>query len=124
MDKVTHNKRSLIMKRLKKSLFTVGVLVAGFFFSPTFSQDAGTSADTYPKMRKAEKSEMRPSVAINGGLAATESRAGAVGYGIEAGFQPYIPIGTAIELGSYTTASDGATPGLTRTKVMFKGNYN
>ena len=69
--------------------------------------------------------EQKPSLGIRTGIANVEgSDEQAWEYGVEAGYQPFIPISIAVELSGYVQESDGADEGMTRTKLLGKGLYN
>lgn len=83
------------------------------------------STSTFPKERPlSEWSESRPHVGLIAGLAAPEgSFRSTTEYGIEAGYQPYIPFGLGAELTHLRTRSD-VDELLDRTTLLLKGTYN
>lgn len=87
---------------------------------------AQEGANTLPEARETEtRAEMKPSLGIFGGYAETEAaRRSAANYGIEYAFQPYIPLGAAIELSGYVSPSVEDQATLTRTRLLGKVNYN
>lgn len=81
--------------------------------------------ESFPKLRKAQNlEEEKVSVGVNAGSALTEGRANTLGYGVEAAFQPVIPLSAVLELGGYVAPASGTTPVLTRTKLLARGQYN
>lgn len=101
-----------------KSLLLFAAIVAGNF--------AVAQTSTLPEpMRANSMAEQKPSLGIRTGIANIEgSDEQAWEYGIEAGYQPYVPISLAVELSGYVQESDGPDPGMTRTKLLGKGLYN
>jgi hypothetical protein len=98
------------------------ILIAAMAAAPlAFGQTS-----TLPEPMRADTiGEQKPSLGLRTGIANTEgSEEQAWEYGIEAGYQPYVPIGLAVELSGYVQDSDGPNPGLTRTKLLGKGLYN
>jgi hypothetical protein len=81
--------------------------------------------ETFPKVRKAQTIEQQKiSIGVSGGMAATEDRQNAPGYGVEAAFQPWIPFSAGLDLGGYVVPSSGANSTLTRTRLLARGQYN
>ena len=101
-----------------KSIFLFAAIVAGNF---AFGQSS-----TLPEPKRADSmAEQKPSIGIRTGVANVEgSDEQAWEYGIEAGYQPYVPISIAVELSGYAQESDGPDAGMTRTKLLGKGMYN
>lgn len=83
------------------------------------------STSTFPKERPLnEWSESRPHVGLIAGLSAPEgSFRSTTEYGIDVGYQPYIPFGLGAELTHSRTRSD-VDELLDRTTLLFKGTYN
>lgn len=79
-----------------------------------------------PDFEKAEThSQQKPSIGVFGGMADPQTDRHTTGdYGVEAAFQPYIPISTGAELSGYVLGSQGASPTLTRTRLFAKAAYN
>lgn len=96
--------------------------IATIFFclsSVAFAQTEGTN--TFPKPTKPETvSEWRTHMGILAGYTNAEGKfESALGYGVDFGFQPYIPFGVGAELAS--TENEG---NLTRTTLLGRGTYN
>lgn len=71
--------------------------------------------------------EWKPHVGLKTGYAGTRNDFdSAVEYGVDLGFQPYIPYGFGFELARYTTDRevDARNEDLERTKLMARGTYN
>lgn len=85
-----------------------------------------TGANVLPQPKEAQGlAEQRPSIGIFGGFADTQSgRRDGTNYGIEAGYQPYIPFGLGVELSGYVSDHQGDEATLTRTRLLAKGTYN
>lgn len=82
--------------------------------------------ESAPEMRPiANETELKPHIALLAGPSIPEGsyNTGAE-YGIDVGFQPYVPFGLGLELTSATYDADGASDDYTRTKLMAKGTYN
>jgi hypothetical protein len=79
-----------------------------------------------PPAKKAEgKAELKPSLAVFGGMADTaEGRKTGIGYGVEGGWQPVIPMSVVFEASQYVSNPGNGTAGLTRTRTLAKVNYN
>ena len=95
-------------------------------FAHAADENTGVSK-TLPEARPAYgRDEMKPSLGINAGLASTSEggHGDALGYGIEFGYQHYIPVGVAFELGGYSSDGDGNNPSYTRTRLLGKVNYH
>ncbi len=94
------------------------MLIATFALPAAFAQTSTTTADrSFMNMEK-------PSLGVRLGMANMEGEEEAVEYGVEFGYQPFVPLGLAVELSGYTSDSEGPDSGLTRTKLLGKGLYN
>lgn len=110
------------MKNVIKGLAALAS-VAAMASTTVFAADG--SSRTLPEGREADRSEMKPSVAIFGGYSDTQTgRRNGTNYGAEYGFQPYIPLGAAVELSGYVSDHKGDVATLTRTRLLGKVNYN
>lgn len=85
---------------------------------------AQTNSSTLPEPTEATTvDQQKPHIGARLGIADSEGGySGAAEYGVEAGFQPYIPYGAAIEITNFTSEDDGGD--LNRTKVLARGTYN
>jgi hypothetical protein len=105
-------------------------LLTGLTFSLLFATSAFAANDTgssrtFQEPRFSGYEEQKPSIGVMGGYTDTEgSRDSSGAYSLELGFQPVIPVGMAIELGTYSTNGEGGSASLTRTKLLGKVNYN
>jgi hypothetical protein len=121
------------MTTLVKSFASI-VSTAAFCFAFTSTSIAATDNDatdastgvskTLPISRRAQGvAETKPSLGVIGGMtnSSDQHRTGSA-IGLEYGFQPYIPYGAAVELSLADQPDQSST--LTRTKLLFKGNYN
>jgi hypothetical protein len=89
------------------------------------ADETGLSKITPPTRPVANAAEMKPSIAVFGGIADTQAhRRNGTNYGVEYGWQPYLPYGAAIELSGYVSDHKGIEPTLTRTRLFGKANYN
>lgn len=104
------------------------IFIAGFgaWSLSALAADESAVSRSMPEARETESAaEMKPSLGIMGGYAETEAaRRSGTNYGIEYGFQPYIPVGVAIELSGYVSPSVENKATLTRTRLLGKANYN
>lgn len=96
-----------------------GVAVSLFsIFS--FAQSNSSGSSTLPAVRgPAIDDELKPHVGVLLGFSEPDGRGGAGGdYGIDIGFQPYVPFGLGLELsGSSNTEVD-------QTRLLIRGTYN
>jgi hypothetical protein len=110
-----------------KYLFVLLALTAS---APAFAADADASK-TFPTPQSAEGA-MAPHVGLVGGFAdQTGAYKPSVAYGVDAGFQPYIPFGLGIQALFYNSSYDlnNTVPGydregLKRVEIMLRGTYN
>lgn len=96
-------------------------MVMVFAFSwTTLAQEAGTTSSTFPAPMKAEgKSELKPHVGILMGMMDPSGRSAVSGdFGVDVGFQPYVPFGLGMELAGYR-AEDAD-----RARLLVRGTYN
>jgi hypothetical protein len=92
-------------------------------FAAHSAANSGTTSGTLPSLQKSTRSELRPHVGIQIGHADSGSTyGGATSYGLEVGYQPYIPLAAALELQNFS--NDGTGNKLDRTSLMAKGTYN
>lgn len=106
---------------------TIAFLALALASGLAHAADESGVSRTFPEPQPAmNREEMKPSLAINAGIANTAERDydGALGYGIEFGYQHWIPVGVAFELSGYSSDGDGDTASLTRTKLLGKANYH
>lgn len=92
------------------------------------ARDHQTSSSTFPKPTETRGvSEQKPHVGIMLGFTGQQANYGSSAeYGIDIGFQPYIPFGAGIELSGSNTdrTRNGRMERLTRTNLLAKGTYN
>ncbi len=101
--------------------FIFSLLVTLYFNPLAWAQ---TSSSTLPEPKEATTVEQqKPHIGARLGIASPEGGyGGAAEYGLEVGFQPYIPYGAAVEITNFT--SDKNEGDLNRTKVLARGTYN
>lgn len=92
-------------------------------FSFTTAAHAATSDSATSTARQSSKAEMqeqqRPHVGVMAGFADPVGGQGSVGsFGIDIGYQPYVPFGLGLEIGS-TQNED-----FKRTDILVRGTYN
>lgn len=104
-------------------LFFVSVSSLFFFAVPSFAQEDTGLSRIVPEHRTAVGPERKPSIAVFGGVPISNGQQRGGAMSVEYARQPEIPFGTAVELGVAVTSEDRQQT-LTRTKLMFKGNYN
>lgn len=83
------------------------------------------AVSTFPEPRVVgNSSELKPHIGLRLGVSNPQGDMNSgVGYGIEYGYQPYIPVGVAVELSALTTDSQNPTD-VNRAKLLLKGTYN
>jgi hypothetical protein len=83
------------------------------------------ASSTFPEPHSiTEISQQKPSIGIKGGLTSPQGPyQGAAEYGIEAGYQPYIPYSAGVEFTTMSANRSNAS-NLNRTKILAKVNYN
>lgn len=114
-----------IIDTSKVTIAVMGLLL--FYAAQAFPQDQTTSS-VFPALKKSSGlDELKPHLGLQLGYAEPgKDYSSALGYGLEVGFQPYIPIGVALRISHYSTDGN-ATAGdndLDRTKLLAKGTYN
>jgi hypothetical protein len=88
-----------------------------------FAQDAQSTFQA-PAHEPAQGSELKPHVGVLAGVAQPEGSYDTGGeFGIDVGFQPYVPFGFGAELNRYTSAGGRQTT-LERTTLFAKATYN
>lgn len=88
------------------------------------AQEATKGRSLLPMPEKSTITQQRPHVGLRAGMASPQDNYdGAFEYGVEVGYQPYIPFGAALELSSFSSAN-GPDGNLYRTKLLAKGTYN
>jgi hypothetical protein len=114
------------MQLLSKRLVCVAALTISSWGYAAASDSPPGQSKTMPSMREAQtQAELKPSIGLSAGITDTnDNRRNAPSWAVEAGFQPYIPFGVALEVGGYVSDHKDNTPSLTRTKLLVKGNYN
>jgi hypothetical protein len=92
----------------------------------SFAQGKSTSAFPKPRPIKSNQ-EYRIHAGVFGGVATPEERfRNTPEYGVDVGFQPYIPFGVGLEVSAFSTdrSIDGVRDQLNRTMVLAKASYN
>ncbi|MBX3022913.1 MAG: hypothetical protein KF799_14660 [Bdellovibrionales bacterium] len=109
-----------------RALLKMTIACLGFCSLAAWAADESAVSRSLPEGREpANEAEMKPSIGIMGGYAETEAnRRSGTNYGVEYGFQPYIPLGVAIELSGYVSPAVDNEATLTRTRLLGKANYN
>jgi hypothetical protein len=92
----------------------------------SLAQTAGESTETFPEPhRVTEQSVYTPHVGVIAGYSAPEgSYQSNVEYGLDFGFQPYVPFSLGAEVTQAQYDADGDGNDLLRTKALLKGAYN
>src|ERR1035437_6941611 len=116
------------MGRITKKISTLIVLLSTSMLTSAFADDdtSAGSSRALPEMRRAEGwAELKPSLGVFSGYTDMQNNhLNSTAYGVELGYQPYIPLGAALELSGFAINSAPGRAALTRTKLMVKGNYN
>lgn len=105
------------------NVFKIAAMISVFIFSNVgFAQNnettVSTTADTEWK-----KDFPKPHMGLLAGVVDPESYDAAAEYGVDVGYQPYVPFGLGLEVTSSTNSIDNQAD-MTRTKFMVKGSYN
>lgn len=88
------------------------------------ANDAATTQGTFPELKPAAESELKPHFGIQVGYAEPgDDYDAAAQYGIEFGYQPYVPFALGVELNSFLSDKDDSD-NMRRTTAMAKGTYN
>lgn len=113
-------------------LIIPSMMILGFSLAAVAAPDDDyqESNQVFPDPQRVEfVDEYRPHMGVLGGFAVPTQSGynNAANYGIDVGYQPFIPFGLALELSR--TSSDmalatGATETSSRTKAMVRGTYN
>lgn len=100
-------------------------VIAGLISINTYAAPTeGTTQGTFPEPQKATEGTYKPHIGLQLGYAEPgEDRDGAMNYGFEFGYQPYIPLATALEITHFDSDRDNQD-NLQRTTVMAKSTYN
>lgn len=114
-----------ILKSNVPLLFMFLGLMLIFSINAKAQSDAdNTTSSTFPAVQPAAENSMKPHIGLQVGYADSgNTYDGATNYGLEVGYQPYIPLGAAIEVTNFTNDGDDGTD-LERTTAMAKGTYN
>jgi hypothetical protein len=114
------------MNPLKTTWTSYGLIASAILLAGTTqAAPTGGASSTFPEPHKiSEMSQQKPHIGIKGGM--TNPRGdyqGAAEYGMEAGYQPYIPFSAAVEF-TTMSANRSNSSNLNRTKILAKANYN
>ncbi len=79
---------------------------------------------TFPDAHKADRSEYQPHVGVLGGIVNTNNTSGNTeDYGIDIGYQPFVPYGLGVEA-TFSKTPDTNGQDEDRTSLLAKGTYN
>jgi hypothetical protein len=93
-------------------------------FAQSTPASPSTSRSVVPEARDATTDQFKPHIGVSLGYAEPESGYdGTTQYGIELGYQPYIPFGAALEVSSFRSDRANADD-LRRTTAVLKGTLN
>jgi hypothetical protein len=101
--------------------FSLGALL------PLHFSEADTGAISTQKPRPvASRGEYRPHIGLRGGMADPSQNYGtSFEYGVDVGYQPYVPFGLGAEFAQSVTSKGGKSDErLTRNKLLARGTYN
>lgn len=103
----------------KNFLYVVVALLLGF------EVHAQQQSKTFPRPRPVyNRAENQPHIGLMGGVVNTNNSSGNTGeYGVDLGFQPYIPFGFGAEA-TWSDSPDRTGGNSARTAVLAKGTYN
>lgn len=108
-------------------MFLKNIAIALVFGIPVVYAQVSPNKSSFPAQREIQdQSEMKPDIGVRFGVVSpTENYNNAAEYGIEAGYQPYIPFGLGIELDHYfTDHRENAVLNVERTRLLARGTYN
>lgn len=116
------------LPRLSLRSLTTMIVAVSCISAPAFAQTDSDPKNTFPTPSQVTtRDEWKPHVGFRTGYAGTRNDFdSAVGYGLDIGFQPYIPFGVGFELSRYTTdrTVDAQNEDLERTSFLARGTYN
>ena len=114
--------KGTIMNKKMLTSFILAVATGSQIYAAEAHRD---STSTFPAERPLTSwSESRPHIGLIAGVASPEgSFKSAAEYGIDAGYQPYVPFGLGAEITHSRTRSD-VDELLDRTTLLIKGTYN
>lgn len=108
---------------MKQQIMIFSTLVLMGLTAQAAPNDA-TTQGTFPEVKPAAPTELKPHLGVQVGYAEPgDDHDGAVQYGVELGYQPYIPFALALEVNSFLTDRDNED-NLRRTTTIAKGTYN
>lgn len=109
--------------RSVRSLFILLLTISSSVQALALNQDNISS--TFPEPRRVLLfSEQKPHIGARMGVATPEDDYdGAFEYGVEIGYQPYIPFGFGLEFTTFSSDNGNASD-LDRTRLIAKGTYN
>ena len=100
----------------------LGGLISG---GQAFAHFGGSSSSTFPALKKSSKANYQPHIGVIGGVSSPDGPYDAAGeIGVEAGYQPYIPISLGAEVTTVEFDGDGVRPEINRTNILAKVAYN
>lgn len=108
------------LTKIFSSTFLSTLVLAAFSSLAQAQEATSRSTDTFPRAaRVTDRSETKPHVGLILGLADAEGRSALRGdFGLDIGYQPYIPFGVGLELAG-TRVEDVA-----QTRLLLRGTYN
>ncbi len=104
---------------------TLKLVTAAFLFLTGAANAVDSTSSTFPRIDETSgAASWKPHLGLQAGYANPEyDYNAAVEYGIDVGFQPFVPFGLGFEVS--TLSSDGQNDqDLDRTKAMVRGTYN
>lgn len=114
-------------KKLVASVLTVLCLTSLNTMAANHTTDKNVDNRSAMPMHRpvANRSELAPHIGLMAGVAAPEGRYGTNGeYGIDIGYQPYIPFGAGLEVSHVELRNSTDNDKLERTNVLLKASYN
>ena len=105
-----------------KGLFAIVTLMLGM---NAFAVDESANR-TFPKPQSAEGAHVAHVGVVGGYVDQIGPMKPTIGYGVDAGFQPYVPFGVGFQALFYNAKTDLGTSqaGIKRTELMLRGTYN
>lgn len=106
-----------------KKLLVISFICAVLSTLTAKAAEGDSGSSFYPRPHAASGAELKPSIGLFTGFVAPEGRGNSEGeYGLDIGFQPYVPFGVGIEYNHIRL--DNGTVAKETNQLWLRGNYN
>lgn len=115
---------------MKMNLLTISISTLAVFFAVHANGQMEpldqTSSGTFPELKPVQvPGGYRPSIGFKAGFANPEgSYSSAAEFGLDVGFQPYVPLGIGATISNSRNRSQTTAHDLERTSILARGTYN